>query len=70
MSTTLDDGNCPAASTFYPSGTPSNVWSKSFHQWSANGQAYGFAYDDVCGANPSFTTTGALTSLSITLGAI
>ena len=68
MATTLDDGNCPAATTFYPSGVPSNLWSQSFHSWSTNGQAYGFAYDDVCGANPSFNTTGALTSLSITLG--
>lgn len=68
MALTLDDTNCPAASTFYPSGKVSNLWSQSFHSWSKNGQAYGFAYDDVCGANPSFTTTGALTSLSITLG--
>ena len=70
MSTTLNDGNCPAASTFYPSGGAFNLWSKSFHGWSANGQAYGFGYDDVCGANPSFNTTGALQSLTITLGLI
>lgn len=68
MSVSLDDGNCPAGSTFYPAGTPSNLWSQSFHGWSKNGYAYGFAYDDVCGANPSFTTSGALQSLSITLG--
>lgn len=70
MSASLDDGNCPAASAFYPSGGTSNLWSQSFHGWSKNGQAYGFAYDDVCGANPSFTTSGALQSLSITLGSM
>lgn len=68
MSTTLDDGNCPASTSFYPTGTASNLWSQSFHTWSKNGQAYGFAYDDVCGANPSFNTSGSLTALSITLG--
>lgn len=70
MSTTLDDGNCPAPTNFYPAGTPSNLWSQSFHSWSKNGQAYGFPYDDVCGANSSFTTSGKLTALSITLGQI
>ena len=70
MSASLDDGNCPAASAFYPSGGTFNLWSQNFHSWSKNGQAYGFAYDDVCGANPSFTTSGALQSLSITLGSV
>ncbi len=70
MNASLNDGNCPAASTFYPAGSPSNLWSQSFHGWSKNGQAYGFAYDDVCGANPSFTTSGALQALSITLGSM
>jgi hypothetical protein len=44
------------------------MWAKRFHNWSSNGLAYGFAYDDVCSQNPSFNTTGAMTSLSITLG--
>ena len=64
-----DPGTCPSpTNNAYYQAPPSNLWSQSFHAWSANGQAYGFAYDDVCGANPSFNTTGALTSLSITLG--
>lgn len=68
-SISLSDSNCPnPVPDPYYKFDPSNLWAKSFHTWSKNGLAYGFAYDDVCAANPSFTTTGALTSLSITLG--
>lgn len=70
MSYALDDGNCPAATTFYPSGVPSNQWAYSFHQWNTNKLAYGFAYDDVCNQNPSLQTSSSLTALNITLGAI
>jgi len=70
MSNALDDGKCPAASDFYPAGTPSNLWAQNFHEWNSNGLAYGFAYDDVCGQNPTVQTTGPLQSLNITLGAM
>jgi hypothetical protein len=70
MGYALDDGNCPAASTFYPAGVPSNLWAYSFHEWNTNGLAYGFAYDDVCSQNSSQQTSGPLESLNITLGAM
>jgi hypothetical protein len=69
MSNSLNDGDCPAPSSYYPSGVPSNLWAHNFHVWSTNQLAYGFAYDDVCDQNPSFTTSGPLQSLNITLGA-
>ncbi len=66
---TLSDASCPApVPDPYYQFAPSNLWAHSFHNWSTTGLAYGFAYDDVCAANPSFTTSGAMTSLSITLG--
>ncbi len=64
----LSDSSCPNPTTAYYQSTPYNMWAKRFHNWSSNGLAYGFAYDDVCSQNPSFNTTGAMTSLSITLG--
>ena len=68
-SITLDDASCPSpVPDPYYQVLPSNLWAHSFHSWSSTGLAYGFAYDDVCAANPSFTTSGALTALSITLG--
>lgn len=67
---TLSDGSCPTPSTAYYQTTPGNQWAQSFHAWSINGLAYGFAYDDVCNQNPSFNTSGPLTSLSITLGSM
>ncbi len=70
MSYALDDSSCPAATAFYPSGVPSNLWAQSFHIWNTNQLAYGFAYDDVCSQNPTLQTSGALQTLNITLGAI
>lgn len=64
----LSDVSCPNPSTAYYQATPSNLWAQSFHAWSTNRLAYGFAYDDVCKQNASFNTTGPLSSLSITLG--
>jgi len=69
VSNALNDGACPPSSTFYPTGTnaqPSNQYSSAVHQRSVNGLAYGFAYDDVCGANPSISLTPA-SSVTITL---
>ena len=63
-SSSLDDGNCTGG--YYPAGVPSNGYSKTVHQYSSNGLAYGFGYDDVCGANPSFTLSPAAT-ISIVL---
>lgn len=70
MSYALNDGTCPDAASFYPAGTPSNLWANSFHQWNSNHLAYGFAYDDVCSQNPSIQSSATLQSLSITLGAM
>lgn len=70
-SITLSDASCPSpVPDPYYQFSPSNLWAHSFHNWSSNQLAYGFAYDDVCAANPSFNTSGALSSLSITLGAM
>ncbi len=75
VSNTMGDsaGACAAYPAFYPSGPdaqPSNQYSKNVHQLTANngGQqlAYGFAFDDVCGENPSITLSPA-GSIAITL---
>jgi hypothetical protein len=58
-SSLIDDGNCTGG--YYPSGVASNGYSKTVHQYSSNGLAYGFGYDDVCGSNPSFTLSPAAT---------
>jgi len=60
----LDDGNCTGG--YYPAGVASNGYAKTVHRYSSNGLAYGFGYDDVCGANPSFTLSPAAT-ISIVL---
>ncbi len=69
VSNALDDGNCPDPSQYYVN-TPCNEWAHQFHIWNTNKLAYGFAYDDVCNQNPSQNTSGALTALNITLGAM
>jgi hypothetical protein len=69
VSNTMNDGACPDSSTFYPTAAgaqPSNQYSNSVHQASVNKMAYGFAYDDVCGANPSISLSPA-SSVTITL---
>jgi len=63
-SSLIDDGNCTGG--YYPGGVPSNGYAKTVHQYSSNGLAYGFGYDDVCGSNPSFTLSPAAT-ISIVL---
>ena len=65
--TLLDDAACPSGTTFYPAGSTNNTWSHTFHQYSANGLAYGFPYDDVCAQNPSISLTST-TAVTITLG--
>lgn len=67
MSYTLNDATCPAAGTYYPTGVASNDWANKFHQYSSNGLAYGFPYDDVCNQNPSIGLAGTQ-SITITLG--
>lgn len=47
--------------------SPYNIWSKNFHQFSSNGLAYGFPYDDVGSLQPTITTTST-TGLRIQLG--
>lgn len=41
------------ASGFYPAGVSSNLYSKAMHDGEANGNAYGFAFDDVAEFSPS-----------------
>jgi hypothetical protein len=65
--TLLDDAACPSGSTFYPTGSTNNTWAHTFHQYSTNGLAYGFPYDDVCTQNPSISLTST-TAVTITLG--
>lgn len=68
MSNSLNDGTCSTTSgTFYPAGIPSNTWAQKFHQFSANGLAYGFPYDDVCSQQPTIALSGT-TAVTITLG--
>jgi hypothetical protein len=57
--TTLNDGTCSGlVGNFYPAGGTFNVWSQSFHSYSANTLAYGFPYDDVCDQNSSIPPSG------------
>jgi len=57
----------PPISTNYPSGISCNAWAQHFHQYSANGLAYGFAYDDVGDQQPMIIATKT-TGLKLTLG--
>lgn len=75
VANTLNDGACPDSSTFYPTGPgaqASNQYSANVHAYAVpNAEsglklAYGFAFDDVCGANPSITLSPAR-SITITL---
>lgn len=66
MTSTLNDGACPANTTFYPNGGVWNLWSKKFHDYSVNQLAYGFPYDDVCNQNPSIDVPAQ--NITITLG--
>ncbi|MBO3089224.1 beta-1,3-glucanase family protein [Cellulomonas dongxiuzhuiae] len=44
------------ASSFYRPGVPSNLYSKAMHRSEANGNAYGFAFDDVAEFSPSINS--------------
>lgn len=58
----------PPLSNNYQSTTiPYNTWALNFHQFSSNGYAYGFSYDDVGAEQPTITTT-TTTSLKLQLG--
>ena len=68
VSNSLNDSNCQNnVGSFYPAGGVWNLWAQMFHQYNANGLAYGFAFDDVCNQNPSISLTGTQ-SVTITLG--
>ena len=55
----LSDKDCTSSSCdFYKSGTTFNTWADLFHEFSENGLAYGFPYDDVCDQNSSIPTNG------------
>lgn len=60
-------GYTPPISASYPPSVASNVWAQHFHQYSANGLAYGFAYDDVGDQQPMIIATKT-TNLTLTLG--
>ncbi len=67
IANSLDDATCSGdASSFYPSGGTFNEWSQKFHEFSENGLAYGFPYDDVCDQNPSIGISGT-TAIDITI---
>jgi len=58
----------PPLSNNYQSTTiPYNTWALNFHQFSSNGYAYGFSYDDVGAEQPTITTTKTA-SLKLQLG--
>ncbi|OWT58979.1 beta-1,3-glucanase family protein [Candidimonas nitroreducens] len=57
----------PPISANYPAGVACNVWAQHFHQYSANGLAYGFAYDDVGDQQPMIIATKT-SGLKLTLG--
>jgi hypothetical protein len=57
----------PPLSTNYPPGVASNAWAQHFHQYSVNGLAYGFAYDDVGDQQPMIISSKT-TGLKLTLG--
>ncbi|WP_203758016.1 beta-1,3-glucanase family protein [Cellulomonas chitinilytica] len=44
------------AASFYPPGIASNLYSKAMHRSEANGNAYGFAFDDVAEFSPSINS--------------
>lgn len=67
LNDTLGVSFSPALSGNYAS-TPSNTWAQKFHQFNANGLAYGFPYDDVGSLQPTVTTSSGTTSLSIQVG--
>lgn len=57
----------PPLSSNYKVNSQYNTWSYSFHQFSADGFAYGFPYDDV-GNDEDLTQVTGTTSVSIQLG--
>lgn len=57
----------PPLSSNYPTGVASNAWAQHFHQYSVNGLAYGFAYDDVGDQQPMIISSKT-TGLKLTLG--
>lgn len=70
MSNTLDDGNCPAPTSFYPTAAgspPWNQWAQKMHSYNSSGLSYGFPYDDVCSQSTSIQSNPAQ-NITITLG--
>jgi len=63
----VGSGYTPPISANYPPSVASNVWAQHFHEYSANGLAYGFAYDDVGDQQPMIIATKT-TNLTLTLG--
>ena len=44
--------------SYYPKGRPSNHYAAFWHRHNLDGKAYGFAYDDVAGTNPTLQLIG------------
>ncbi len=57
----------PISQNYTSLSTPYNTWAKRFHEFSENGLAYAFAYDDVGDQEPSLVALNT-TSLTLTLG--
>lgn len=57
----------PLSQNYTSLSTPYNNWAFQFHQFSSNGLAYGFSYDDVGSQQPTITTTST-SALTIQLG--
>lgn len=70
--TSFTDSDCSGdAPNFYAAGTVYNPWAKLFHEVSANGLSYAFAYDDVCDQSTSIPVQGqtlVAASIRIVLG--
>lgn len=57
----------PLSQNYTSLTTPYNNWAFEFHQFSSNGLAYGFSYDDVGSQQPTITAT-TTASLTLQLG--
>ena len=67
LNDTLGSSFSPSLSGNY-ANSPSNTWAQKFHQFNANGLAYGFPYDDVGSLQPTISTASGTTSLTIQVG--
>jgi hypothetical protein len=67
LNITASNYNPPLSNNYQSTTIPYNTWALKFHQFSSNGYAYGFSYDDVGSEQPTITTT-TTASLKLQLG--